>query len=54
MNVLQKYMIMWLYACNQEPSTLLHIKYGLWLLSRIDDFKELKDYIDKLEEPVRP
>ncbi len=54
MNVLQKYIILWLGACDQKPCTQLEIEWGLRLLARIDDFKELRDYIHKLEEPIYP
>jgi hypothetical protein len=54
MNVLQKYILLLLGAYDGEPLTPLQIKTGLRLLARIPRFKELKDYIEKLEEPIRP
>lgn len=54
MNVIQKYIILWLGAYDKKPCTPLEVEWGLRLLARIDDFKELRDYINKLEEPIRP
>lgn len=48
MNVIRKYILLWLCADN-KPSTPIQIEWGLRLLSRIDDFKELRDEIEKIE-----
>lgn len=53
MNVLQKYILLFLCA-DDKPVTLLQLQIGIKLLSRIPKFKELSDYINKLEEPIYP
>ena len=52
--MLQKYILLWLYAVDKKPCTQLEIEWGLRILARIDYFKELRDYIEKIEEPIRP
>lgn len=48
MNIIRKYILLWLCADN-KPSTPLQIELGLKLLARIDDFKELREAIEKIE-----
>lgn len=48
LNIIRKYIILWLGADN-KPSTPLQIEWGLRLLAQIDDFKELREEIEKIE-----
>ena len=45
MNVLGKYILMYLYACDSKPVTPIELEWVLYMLAQCPGFEELKEYI---------
>jgi hypothetical protein len=54
MNPLQKAVLLYLGTKNYTAVSILELHIMIKLLAKTEAFKDLRDYLNKLEEPILP